>query len=251
VCLPRPRVTQTSDCPVKQKYDDKFFIDLRGNIAKDESRDDSTRHKSDPKMIFEVGDITDGIHHPDESFDLIICKKTLDFILCGAGSAANAKSMMSECYRLLNKDHGVMMILSTAKPEDRAFFYEQDPWAGVENIKLPTNGTCIDQKKGHQRLVRHNMQFSTPIVLFLNLNIFFEISGKLIHMYTCFINRAGGTSYHAEIEPFTYGILAHIQASSQVLRNCRDTAMPSGGLSNDDNIGYQACRVGIVRAFIC
>ena len=136
---------------MKEKYNADFFVNLKSNVAKDESRDDSTRHKSDLRMVFEIGDITDGIHHPDESFDLIICKKTLDFVLYGAGSAANAKSMMTECYRLLNKDHGVMMILSTAKPEDRAFFYEQNPWAGVENIVLPVNGISIDQKKGHQR----------------------------------------------------------------------------------------------------
>lgn len=146
-------------CSVREKYDANFFADLRSRIEKKEllcnalgleSRDDSNHHASTrlltPKMTFEVGDIAEGMNHPDESFDLIICKKTLDFILCGAGSAANAKSMMTECYRLLNKDHGVMMILSTAKPEDRAYFYEQNPWSGVENIKLP-----IDQKKGHER----------------------------------------------------------------------------------------------------
>ncbi len=145
---------------MREKYDANFFADLRSSIGKKEllcnalgleSRDDSNHHASTrlltPKMTFEVGDIAEGINHPDESFDLIICKKTLDFILCGAGSAANAKSTMTECYRLLNKDHGVMMILSTAKPEDRAFFYEQDPWSGVENIKLP-----INENKGQERL---------------------------------------------------------------------------------------------------
>jgi ubiquinone/menaquinone biosynthesis C-methylase UbiE len=151
---------------VIEKYDADFFADLQSSVSKKEllctalgleSRDEINHHSTrlpTPKMIFEVGDITEGIHHPDESFDLIICKKTLDFVLCGAGSAANAKSMMTECYRLLNKDHGIMMILSTAKPEDRAFFYEQDPWSGVENIKLPINGVGLDQKKGHERFVK-------------------------------------------------------------------------------------------------
>jgi hypothetical protein len=189
---------------VKQRYDARFFVDLRGNTAKEESRDDNIRHKLDPKMIFEVGDITDGLHYPDESFDLIICKKTLDFILCGAGSAANAKSMMNECYRLLNKDHGVMMILSTAKPEDRAFFFEQDPWSGVENIKLPGDGTCIDQKKGNQRLVWHSMRVVVLLIISLNAHVLFlfETSGQLIHTCTCFTNRTGAM-HHAEIEPFT------------------------------------------------
>ena len=150
---------------MNNKYDANFFNHRQSSIEKREpshdalrleSRDDSNQKASSyciPKLIFEVGDITEGIHHPDESFDLIICKKTLDFVLCGAGSIANAKAMMTECYRLLNKDHGVMIILSTAKPENRAFFFEQDPWSGVENIKLTMSPVEHDQKKGHERWV--------------------------------------------------------------------------------------------------
>lgn len=151
---------------VNDKYDADFFNNLHSSIEKREllhnalrleSRDDSNQKASSyrvPKLIFEVGDITEGIHHPDESFDLIICKKTLDFVLCGAGSIANAKAMMTECYRLLNKDHGVMIILSTAKPENRAFYFEQDPWSGVENIKLTMSPVEHEQKKGYERWVR-------------------------------------------------------------------------------------------------
>ena len=149
---------------MQEKYDSVFFASLQSCIEREnilrnslglESRDDSNQHATTnictPKMTFEVGDMAEGIHYPDESFDLIVCKKTLDVILCGVGSVANARSFMTECFRLLDKDHGVMVVLSSAKPEDRAFYFENDNWKGVENIKLPSKEDGTAQKKGHER----------------------------------------------------------------------------------------------------
>ncbi|KAL3761850.1 hypothetical protein ACHAWU_009015 [Discostella pseudostelligera] len=150
---------------MQEKYNDDYFEELSSCIQRKgllsdtpklESRDDgsslsATRTQPMPKMTFQVGDITEGLGYPDESFDLIICKKTLDVILCSVGSTTNAKSMMAECFRLLNKEHGVLMILSSAKPEDRAYYFEQDPWSGVENIKLPSIDDGFDQRKSHER----------------------------------------------------------------------------------------------------
>ena len=150
---------------MQEKYNEVFYKGLRSCIVREdllrhklglESREDSfsnsTTVGNGPTMKFEHSDITKGIPHPDESFDLIICKKTMDVILCGAGSVADARAMMTECFRLLNKDHGVMMILSSAKPEDRAVFFENDPWSGVVNIKLPSNNEDqLPQKKAHDK----------------------------------------------------------------------------------------------------
>jgi hypothetical protein len=155
---------------VQEKYDASFFAELQSCMEREdilrnslglhvESRDDSNIHDATkrghtPTMTFEYGDITDGLHYQNESFDLIICKKTLDAVLCSAGSVSNVRSMISECFRLLNKDHGVMIILSSGKPEDRAVFFENDCWSGVENIRLPScsdDGHHFDQRKGHER----------------------------------------------------------------------------------------------------
>lgn len=162
---------------VQEKYNDDFFEELSSCIQRKgllsdtpklESRDDgsslsATRTQPMPKMTFQVGDIAEGLGYPDGSFDLIICKKTLDVILCSVGSTTNAKSMMAECFRLLNKEHGVLMILSSAKPEDRAYYFEQDPWSGVENIKLPSIDDGFDQRKSHERFVEVDFN---PIIIF-------------------------------------------------------------------------------------
>ena len=165
---------------VKEKYNHNFFAELQSclqrenllryslglkpklvhehevsmssaEIPNEEARDEiNIGGEAGPSMTFELGDIAKGIDYPDESFDLIICKKTLDMILCGASSVADARKMIRECFRLLNKDHGVLVILSSAKPEDRAVFFEQDKWSGVMNIKLPS----VDdgrERKGHER----------------------------------------------------------------------------------------------------
>jgi hypothetical protein len=149
---------------VQEKYGNEFNNSIHSCIQQDimlrhslglESRDDSPQcsPKSQPKhaMTFQYGDITKGIDQPSESFDLIICKKTLDVILCSAGSTYAARAMMKECFRLLNNDHGVMIIVSSGKPEDRAVFFEQDPWTGVLNVKLPAHPD--DARKSHHKKV--------------------------------------------------------------------------------------------------
>ncbi len=191
---------------VQEKYNGKYFEELsirqqrkklHCDTPKLESRDDGSTISTAcqdpiPKMTFHVGDVTEGLGFPNESFDLIICKKTLDVILCSVGSVTNAKSMMNECFRLLNKEHGVMMILSSAKPEDRAYYFEQDPWSGIENIKLPTMDQSFEQKTSHERFVNVETNylnvfdkcFSPP-----DLTNFTHTGRKLIPMHTSFTNR--------------------------------------------------------------
>ena len=152
---------------MKAKYGDDFYDNLKSCVEYDtmlrhtlglECRDDDESPQDmrgpKPSMKFECADITKGINYPDKSFDLIICKKTLDVILCSAGSVASARAMISECFRLLNDDHGVMMILSSGKPEDRAVFFENDPWTGVLNVKLPMYQA--DARKSHHRKMPEN-----------------------------------------------------------------------------------------------
>jgi hypothetical protein len=55
---------------------------------------------------------------------LIICKATLDAVLCSSGSVANAKRIVEESVRLLANGHGVFFLVSYANPDSRVVFLE-------------------------------------------------------------------------------------------------------------------------------
>jgi EEF1A lysine methyltransferase 4 len=79
-----------------------------------------------PPMKFIYGDITKGLPFEDQSFDLIVCKGTLDSILCGEGSAASARTVIAECSRILVNGQGVLFLATHGNPDSRVVFLEHD-----------------------------------------------------------------------------------------------------------------------------
>eukprot|EP00934_Nitzschia_sp_Nitz4_P002010 Nitzschia sp. Nitz4//scaffold298_size22859//10037//12090//NITZ4_008530-RA/size22859-augustus-gene-0.4-mRNA-1//-1//CDS//3329546326//2010//frame0 len=75
---------------------------------------------------FVCTDVTKGIPLKDKSVDLIVCKGTLDSILCSAGSSANARKVIQECHRVLADDHGVLFLVSHGNPDSRVVFLEHE-----------------------------------------------------------------------------------------------------------------------------
>jgi ubiquinone/menaquinone biosynthesis C-methylase UbiE len=57
-------------------------------------------------------------------FDACIDKGTLDAILCGEGSTANATRMLNEIHRVL-KHNGVYFVVSYGQPNTRLPFLEK------------------------------------------------------------------------------------------------------------------------------
>lgn len=58
------------------------------------------------------------LDYPDESFNAVIDKGTLDSVLCGEGSTANVAKMCMETSRVL-KPNGVYFICSYGVPDNR------------------------------------------------------------------------------------------------------------------------------------
>jgi ubiquinone/menaquinone biosynthesis C-methylase UbiE len=92
-------------------------VGKRGNLK---------RFKNVQKMTFECADVTTSLPYSDESFDLILCKGTIDAILCSNGAILKTKQMMAECHRLLHKDHGILVVVSFGTPDNRLFHFENE-----------------------------------------------------------------------------------------------------------------------------
>ena len=65
------------------------------------------------------------LEFPDESFDAVTAKGTMDAILCGEGSTANVAKMCQEVSRVL-KAHGVFFIVSYGVPDNRLQYLENE-----------------------------------------------------------------------------------------------------------------------------
>ena len=58
------------------------------------------------------------LDYPDESFNAVLDKGTLDSVLCGEGSTANVAKMCMEISRVL-KPNGVYFVCSYGVPDNR------------------------------------------------------------------------------------------------------------------------------------
>ena len=72
-------------------------------------------------MKWEVMDVRE-LKYPDEMFDLIIDKSTIDALLCGNYAFFNVAVMLKECQRVL-KTGGYYMALSYGTPDNRTIHF--------------------------------------------------------------------------------------------------------------------------------
>lgn len=100
----------------------------------------SERYKDKPTMQWQQMNCC-ALDFPDETFDAVIAKGTVDSILCGEGSTANIAKFCSEVSRVL-KPKGVFFIVSYGIPDNRLNYLEKEDvysWTvTVHSVAKPT-----------------------------------------------------------------------------------------------------------------
>ena len=126
---------------MKEKYTNEWHTNLFANLRHERKlgEDDSSNTQPPQKMIFEVMDLTKKLKFANDTFDLIVCKGTLDAVLCCTNNTeCKIKCMMNECHRVLSsaEQRGVMMIISYGEPEYRLNLFDTNQWE-VKTYTVP------------------------------------------------------------------------------------------------------------------
>jgi SAM-dependent methyltransferase len=98
------------------------------------------RYKDKPTLQWQQMNVT-ALDFPDETFDVVIAKATVDAVLCGEGSTANVGKFCSEVSRVL-KPTGCFFIVSYGVPDNRLNYLEKEDvysWSvTVHTVPKPT-----------------------------------------------------------------------------------------------------------------
>ena len=82
------------------------------------------RYKDKPTLQWQQMNVT-ALDFPDETFDVVVAKATMDAVLCGEGSTANVAKFCSEVSRVL-KPTGCFFIVSYGVPDNRLNYLEKE-----------------------------------------------------------------------------------------------------------------------------
>jgi EEF1A lysine methyltransferase 4 len=88
-------------------------------------------------MEFLCADVTKPLDFAaDGSFDLVICKATMDVVLCSTGSKNAALAMVQESARVLCPHHGIFFLVTNGNSDNRLEYLERQNdltfyWHGV------------------------------------------------------------------------------------------------------------------------
>ena len=100
----------------------------------------SERYKDKPTLQWQPMNVC-ALDFPDETFDVVVAKGTVDAVLCGEGSTANMAKLCSEISRVL-KPKGIFIIVSYGVPDNRLNYIEKEDsysWiVTVHTVPKPT-----------------------------------------------------------------------------------------------------------------
>lgn len=97
-------------------------------------------HKELKGVNWKVMDVLDMKEIPDATYDAVVDKATLDSILCGENSSANAAKMLTGISRVL-KSVGVYFCVSYGQPDNRMTYLDNEAYGWtvkVHTVAKPT-----------------------------------------------------------------------------------------------------------------
>ena len=86
-------------------------------------------------MSYKVIDALDMQEISTGTFNVAIDKGTLDSVLCGDNSGANAQKMLNEIYRILAPG-GRYICITYGDPEHRKKYFESQQWSNLSVDKI-------------------------------------------------------------------------------------------------------------------
>ncbi|XP_030532431.1 EEF1A lysine methyltransferase 4 isoform X2 [Rhodamnia argentea] len=113
-------LTVMSEDMVKDGYEDITNIDI-SSVAIEMMR---RKYECIPQLKYMQMDVRDMSLFPDESFDSVIDKGTLDSLMCGTDAPISAARMLGEVSRLL-KAGGIYMLITYGDPSARMLHLNQ------------------------------------------------------------------------------------------------------------------------------
>jgi ubiquinone/menaquinone biosynthesis C-methylase UbiE len=99
-------------------------------------------------MTFKVMDVLDMQEIQTGSFNVIFDKATLDSILCGDNSGANAEKMINEIYRILAPG-GKYICITYGDPEHRKKYFETQQWSDLSVEKIPKPNSTMNSEENN------------------------------------------------------------------------------------------------------
>lgn len=117
-----------SEDMVQDGYEEIMNIDI-SSVAIDMMR---RKYENVPQLQYMQMDVRDMSFFPDETFDSVIDKGTLDSLMCGNNAPISAAQMLGEVCRLL-KPGGVYMLITYG-----------DPTARIPHLSRPVNNWKIE-----------------------------------------------------------------------------------------------------------
>mmetsp|Transcript_62899 Transcript_62899/g.162592 ORF Transcript_62899/g.162592 Transcript_62899/m.162592 type:complete len:208 (+) Transcript_62899:80-703(+) len=125
----------------EEMYEEGFHNITNIDISQVVTKAMQEKYRDKPGMTYVQMDAR-SIEVPDQNFNVVLDKATIDSILCGEGSTHNAQKVLSEVSRVL-VPHGVYIAISHGQPSYR-LTYLQRPEFGwnvqVKTVQKPMMG---------------------------------------------------------------------------------------------------------------